>query len=305
MKVLLIYFTGTYNTRFLARKLARRFGEENTQTVEIDASTPIVDTKGYDLIGFSYPIYGFNMPRPFERYVKKLKFEPRQKYFIAKNSGETLPMNNASSRRLIRYMTKQKADFCGEYHFVFPYNIHFPFPEDFIRESLQYNQKLLDILFYNLERGIAPSLPSKWIHNLGAFFVSIQHIGGDINSFFYRIDKEKCTRCGLCATRCPQKNIDVTEKGVKFHHHCDMCMRCSFYCPQRAIRIGLFNSWLVHDYYDLNELEKKGPDKPYITPETKGFYRCYIPYFENIQKQYEAMLSSVDEGEQSDAAHRD
>ena len=151
MKILLIYYTGTYNTRHLTQKVKARFVADGhtVDTMEIDCNTPPCCCTGYDLIGFSYPIYGFNSPLPFNKYVAKLKFPRSQKYFIYKNSGETLAMNNASSRILIRRLKRQKCILAGEYHFVMPYNIHFPFEYDFLRQIFNMNDKLLDIMMHN------------------------------------------------------------------------------------------------------------------------------------------------------------
>ena len=76
MKVLLVYFTGTYNTRYLTDRITDEFVSCGHQVdrVEINKDTPIADTNGYDVIGFSYPIYGFNTPLAFDKYLKKLKF---------------------------------------------------------------------------------------------------------------------------------------------------------------------------------------------------------------------------------------
>ena len=79
--------------------------------VEIERGVPPADTEGYDLIGFGYPIYGFNSPLPFNRYVNTLEIERGQKFFIYKNSGETFAMNNASSRILLRRM-KRRGEMC-------------------------------------------------------------------------------------------------------------------------------------------------------------------------------------------------
>ena len=119
MKALFIYYTGTYNTRYLTDMVEREFIAKgyDTARVEITCDTPSVSTDGYDIIGFSYPIYGFNSPLPFNKYIRKLRFNKGQKFFIYKNSGETLAMNNASSRILLRIMKRQGADFKGEYHF--------------------------------------------------------------------------------------------------------------------------------------------------------------------------------------------
>ena len=156
MRVLLVYYTGTYNTRYLANQVKQRFIDNKNQvdTIEIASNTEPIDTSVYDLIGFSYPIYGFNSPLPFNKYVRRLRFNEKQKYFIFKNSGETLAMNNASSRILIRLMKRQKVTFLGEYHYVMPYNIHFPFEKEFVKQILIYNKKLMDVMFYNLENNI-------------------------------------------------------------------------------------------------------------------------------------------------------
>lgn len=83
-------------------------------------------------------------------------------------------------------MNRVGATFCGEYHFVMPYNIHFAFDEKFIRQIVREDKKLLDILFYNLSHGVAPVVKSNIFYDIAAFFVGIQAIGGAINSFFIR-----------------------------------------------------------------------------------------------------------------------
>ena len=289
MKVLLIYYTGTFNTRYLTEKIKERFimRGDSVDTVEINAKTPPCDTFQYDLIGFSYPIYGFNAPLPFDKYVKKLKFNKGQKFFIYKNSGEVLAMNNASSRILLSTMEKRGGIFTGEYHFVMPYNIHFPYERDFIRQIFENNSKLADIMMHNLSNGIVKKINCNLIYKIGAFFVGIQKIGGNVNSFFYSVDKDKCINCNKCIKNCPHDNIYVKDGKIKFHHHCDMCMRCSFYCPTNAINIGLLQSWRVNGAYDFKGIEEDtSPITPYITKDSKGFYKCFIKYFEDIENDH-------------------
>lgn len=294
MRVLLIYYTGTYNTRFLVSKVEERFKEigDSVEKIEVDADTEKIDVTSFDYIGISYPIYGFNVPHPFIKYLKKLIFKKNQKYFIFKNSGETLPINNASSRKIIRILNKYKVNFCGEYHFIMPYNIHFEFPYNFIRQIIDEDKKLLDIMFYNLEHNICPAIKSKFIYNIGAFFVGIQSFGGNINSFFYKVDKNKCNKCGLCIKQCPHKNIAICKEKIKFYHHCDMCMRCSFYCPKKAIHIGFLERWRVSKYYDLSKMWlDNSPYEPYINKDSKGFYHCFIKSFSDIDQRYDQIAS--------------
>ena len=288
MKILLVYYTGTYNTRFLTdgvqAELLRR-GHE-VDRAEIRRGAPVINTAGYDMIGFGYPIYGFNSPLPFNNYVKKLDILSGQKYFIYKNSGETFAMNNASSRILLRRMRRRGAIFAGEYHFVMPYNIHFAFDKNFVREILFYNKKLLKIMADDLESGHAARIHSNPAYNFASAIISVQKIGGAVNSFFYRADN-KCTLCGLCVKNCPEDNIKIKDGKIEFGRRCDMCMRCSFFCPADAIHIGFLQGWKVNGDYRLNELERLGPpESPYITPESKGFYKCFINYFKDIDERY-------------------
>ncbi len=293
MKYLLIYFTGTFNTRFLTDKLEQALVSrgDTVDRVEINCETQVVSTDGYDFIGFSYPIYGFNSPRAFNQYVAKLKFNKGQKYFIYKNSGENLAMNNASSRILLRRMKRKKLDFCGEYHFVMPYNIHFPFETNCVRQVLDQNKKLLKVMLYNLDNGIVHKIKSKWIYNFAAVFVSIVKIAGDINSFFYKVDMDKCVKCMRCVKDCPEKNIRFVNGKFKFSHHCEMCMRCSFYCPTDAFKIGFLKGWKVNGDYKLNQLEKdQTPYEPFVTDKTEGFFQTHYKHFKAIDEEYEKIF---------------
>jgi len=295
MKILLIYYTGTYNTRYLTNQLKEKLVKKGNEvdTVEITVDTPIVNTENYELIGFSYPIYGFNSPLPFNKYVRKLTFNPNQKYFIFKNSGETFAMNNASSRILIRIMKRNKVKFIGEYHYVMPYNIHFPFEKEFVKQILEYNKKLMDVMLYNLEKNIVFKIKSNIIYDFAAFFVGIQKIGGNVNSFLYKVDKDKCIKCGKCVNTCPHNNIYEKNGKIKFHHHCDMCMRCSFYCPTNAIKIGFLENWKVNGDYHLDKIENDVTlNSNYITKDSKGFYKCFIKTFEFIDKEYKKIFEN-------------
>lgn len=48
---------------------------------------------------------------------------------------------------------------------------------------------------------------------------------------------DDCIRCGICAKVCPANNITVTENGVQFSDHCEVCYACLHNCPQHAIHL--------------------------------------------------------------------
>ncbi len=294
MKCLLIYYTGTYNTRYLTELLKGRLKEENieVQTYEIDyKNMERLDLTGYDLIGLGYPIYGFNVPYAFLKFIKKQKFPKGVKTFIYKNSGETYHVNDASSMSVVKKLKKDKAKIENEYHFVMPYNIHFRFEENLIKEMLDIDELLLDILVKEVLNGIPNIKKYKFIHKLITLIVRIQYIGGNVNSFFYKVDRKKCSKCQKCIKDCPTNNIYINKKGnVSFHHTCLMCMRCSFNCPKNAINIGMLQKWRVNGPYDFKKIQTIKNDQKIITENTQGFFKCYVETYENIRKRHKDLF---------------
>ncbi len=297
MKILLIYYTGTYNTKYLTEWLRTSLVEKGHKvvTVQVDKDTPTVSTDGYDFIGFGYPIYAFNSPQMFNGYVKKLKFTKGQKFFIYKQSGETYKVNNASSRTLKKIIRRNKGDLVAEQHFMFPYNIHFRMEDNFIKQELYYDAKLLKVLVYEIENGLRDVIKSNVFYNIHSFILSIQKPGAHINGLFYRVDKKKCTKCGQCIRECPAHNISMKKDKIHFSSHCQMCMRCTMFCPHDAIKMGLFNGWRVNGRYHFDKIEKdESLAGDYINGEEKGFYKCFKPSFDEIDEKYGLIFGNSD-----------
>ncbi len=289
MKILFLIFSGTNNTYQVARLLASDFETQGhtCEIIKIDIDSPMINLSLYDYIGLGYPIYAFNEPRFFWRYIKKLKLDSSAQYFIFKTSGETLALNNASSRRLLRLLHRGKYSVLGDYHFVMPYNIHFRFEDAFVKEILLYNRKLSKVLTFNVLNGKKQFLKTNFFYNFLAWIIGVQRPGATINSYLYRTDMSKCIKCMRCVKDCPTHNIYYHQDKIKFYNNCQMCMRCSFYCPTDAIHIGFLNNWRVNGEYKFQNIEANNDLKlPYITKNAKGFYRCFIAYFAEVDRQY-------------------
>ena len=290
MRVLLIYYTGTYNTRYVTNALKEKLIKAGyfVDAIEVNIDTKIIDLNDYDIIGLGYPIYAFNSPNIFNKYLKKIRFLSSKRYFIYKNSGETLKYNDASSRVILSILKKQKCEVKNEYHIVMPYTIHFRFDDAFVKEILNYLDKQLDIIVYDLLNNEISIINEPLYLKLISKFYTLQRLGGPINSLFYKIDYTKCVKCHKCKDNCPMHNIKLKNDKYIFGRKCLMCMRCSFYCPKNAIKIGLYNKWRVNGEYDFKNIENNNSLKlPYITDESKGFYKCFIKSFKEIDERYE------------------
>ena len=293
-KVLLIYYSGTGNTKYVTDHLYQRLLEEDFE-VDVYRINPLkmerLDLSSYDLIGIGYPIYGFNLPSKVHKFFNKQRFKKGQQVFVYKDSGETWRENDSSSLVLRKKIKHQKAVFTNEYHFMMPYNIHFRYDENLVKEMLTMDQKLMEILVKEIKDGIPNVKKLKFRDNLINRLFRLTYIGGPINVSFYKVDQKKCIKCGICVKGCQMKNISFNKKGnIKFHHKCLMCCYCTLNCPKDAIRMGLFNSWRVNKPYNFSNIEKIELKEPVINEKTTGFFKCYIKTYQYINQRYQELF---------------
>jgi ferredoxin/putative NADPH-quinone reductase len=304
-RILLIVFSGTGNTLFVARELKKHL--EKTVPADICEMGQPFTLDGYDTIGLGYPVYAYNTPLVFLRYVKKLAVAggddrgggiagsnsiAGKNVFIFKTSGEPLRFNNASSLSLLRLL--KNCAFLGEYHFLMPYNIIFRFPDSLAKQMAVYVKKYAEKAAANILSGQPSLIKAGLLDRIVSFVLKIQRLGGPLCGKFYSIDRKKCSFCLRCVKTCPSSNISVQNKQVKRHKgqdfpetahfrfgfKCLMCMRCSFFCPKDTVNIGLLNPWKVNGPYDFAKLEKDGAlDGNFITENTKGAWGIYKDYF--------------------------
>ncbi|MCF0197259.1 MAG: 4Fe-4S binding protein, partial [Bacteroidaceae bacterium] len=248
LRCLLLYFTGTFNTRYVTKKVCECMERNGfiVTTYEIDPLRTVrLDLSSYHIIGLGSPIHGFCAPYAFLRFIRHQKFPRGVRTFIYKNSGETYPVNDASHKYVAKKLKKDGAILQGEYHFMMPYNIHFRFPDPLVREMMEMNRRLMEIMVYELKYVIFNrTTPGWWARIVSTVISRPQYVAGRVNSYFYKADKKKCIACNRCIRNCPTRNIYRDKKdNLAFRHDCLMCMRCSLNCPTSAIHSGFLDDW--------------------------------------------------------------
>lgn len=289
MKNAIIYvFSGTGNTKKACDIYKSEFeknGVETTLYTVKKGFENLPDPNNFDYVGFAYPIHGFNAPYIMLDLAKALpKANGTKQYFVVKTSGEPLKINNVSSIKFNDIMKRKGYVPFSEYHYVMPYNMIFRHTDEMAARMKNTLEQLASVEAREVLCGVEHKLSKVPFGRFVAWVVRIEQPAMKVNGRFFKVDGNKCIKCGACAKNCPVGNIKTDGNGkFSFGGDCVMCTRCSFNCPTNAFDIGMLNGWKVNGRYSY-----KLPEKP---EEDKHAWYCkkaYKRYFEEAQKKIAA-----------------
>lgn len=207
-----------------------------------------------------------------------------KQYFVVKTSGEPLKINNVSSIKFNDIMKKKGYVLMSEYHYVMPYNMIFRHTDEMAARMKNTLEQLAPIEAREVLCGVEHKLSKVPFGRFVAWVVRIEQPAMKVNGRFFKVDGNKCIKCGACAKNCPVGNIKTDGNGkFSFGGDCVMCTRCSFNCPTNAFDIGMLNGWKVNGRYSYKLSEKPEEDK-------HAWYcqKAYKRYFEEAQKKIAA-----------------
>lgn len=283
MKILLVYFTGTYNTLYLTTIIKNKLLSKNNyvDVVDINQKTKI-NVSQYDVIGIGYPINIFSAPKNLLVFLKKASIK-NTRYFIYKTGSFVNSLNHASSAKLISLMKKSNNVFVGEYHYLMPSNILCKIKDDFVKYMMEYNYKQIDYMINNLNQSV--KYKTNFLKNIMVCMCQVVRPFLILKVRRFRVDKSKCIRCRRCINSCPNKNItyDKSKRRIVFKGKCILCARCVLNCPTNAIKTYKLEKSLnngKYDYLAINNLENTYS----FNQECDKTYLKYTKYFESIDK---------------------
>lgn len=235
---MIIYFSGTGNSRYAAEHLARELNDDL-----LDAGQQIKAGKKDTLHSdrpwiFVAPIYAWRMPQVFYNYISQTCFEgSKEAYFILTCGGD---MGNAD-RFAAELCSKKKLQYRGTLELVMPNNyiIMFRAPEvTEARDIIAQAKPVLDTAVEQIQQRKAfPMRKAGFLDKIKS---------GSINKGFYKMyvkaedfyATDSCTGCGACVNVCPLNNIELKGKKVSWGTQCTHCTACICGCPVQAIEYG-------------------------------------------------------------------
>lgn len=249
MKVVGVYFSGTGNTQWVAKKLEDKLiaQEHDAKMISIEdytVSETAILFEEADLVGFFYPIYGSDMPKVYEKYLKALsnnKLTKRKQSFcitsVAMYSGD-------GALTVKKYCEKMNLDLVWAYNVYMPCNFNTIIPgfkippDDKIRKMKWKANTKLDDIVKNINKSIKRLEGSDIVNTLIGGFQRIFN-KSMMEKYDIKINKNACIKCGKCVKLCPMKNLSLPDNGgaVETHGNCTVCLRCINSCPAYAIRM--------------------------------------------------------------------
>ena len=235
---MVLYFTGTGNSRYLARRIAEGLEMplyDLNACIKAGNAAPV--QTGRDVVLVT-PTYAWRIPRLVRDWLLRTELHGAAQVWFVMTCGSEI----GSADRYNRALCREKGLTCmGTAQLIMPENyiamFNAPQPEE-ARQIVARAEPDIDraIAAIREERTFPPTRCKLYD----------RFMSGPVNPIFYGCfvkDRaftvsDACIGCGQCARLCPTNNITLREGKPAWGGDCTHCMACICRCPAEAIEYG-------------------------------------------------------------------
>lgn len=235
---MVIYFSGTGNSEYVAKRIAKETGEEcinlfsrlrNRDYTQLASREPWVVVS---------PTYAWRLPRIMMEWLKKAVLTGNRRIYFVLTCGTDI---GDAGRSLKALCAERDMEYMGCEGVVMPENYiaMFDVPQESEAvEIIKRAEKTIDDICFKIKTGkrlvgsriTLPDMIKSTAVNY-VFYPVCVHSGK------FETD-DRCTGCGLCSENCVTGNIRIENGRPVWGRKCTHCMACICGCPHEAIEYG-------------------------------------------------------------------
>ena len=235
---MVLYFTGTGNSRYLARRIAEGLDMplyDLNACIKAGDTAPVQTEQDVVLVT---PTYAWRIPRVVSEWLGKTALTGAERIWFVMDCGSEI----GNAAKYNRQLAAQKhLRYMGTAQIIMPENyiamFHAPQAEE-ARRIVEQAEPALQKVLAQLRAGQEFSPLRDTLYD--------RFMSGPVNPAFYRFfvkadafrATDVCIGCGKCVELCPLNNIRLENGKPVWGKHCTHCMACICDCPKEAIEYG-------------------------------------------------------------------
>lgn len=236
---MIIWFSGTGNSRLVAYGLSKCLGDESLVRIDSHVTKEINASKD-EAIVWVFPVYSWGVPPVVKDYIREVKLEGGKRHFMVCTCGDDCGLTYEMWRKLIR---KRGWIAGGGFSVEMP-NTYVSLPGFDVDSPAVARRKLNDSHKRIAEVARAVRVGSRIDTTVKGKFAWFKT--KVIYPFFMRFlmspkpfhHTDACVECGKCVRICPLENTKMDADGPAWGENCAGCLACYHVCPHNAVQYG-------------------------------------------------------------------
>ena len=238
---MILYFSATGNTEYVAKELAKKLNDETLNLLTRIKNKDYSDIESEKPFIICAPIYVCEPPIFLIKYLKKIKLIGNKNIYFVFTSGGYCGIALHFGKKIAR---RNKMKFMGRAEFKMPRNYiasnaYGILTHEEIIERIKNTKLKLDVVANNIRDGNKLKERHVWLFEY-IITIPFTPIWAKLKfktKKFYTHDT--CIGCSKCVNVCPLNNIKLgSDKKPIWIKNCTHCMACISNCPKEAIEYG-------------------------------------------------------------------
>lgn len=235
---MILYFSGTGNTRYVAEALGELLEDEVEnigERIKKGGHQRFYSNKPYVICA---PIYAWRFPAIVEGFISRADLWGSSDMYCVATCASS---SGCAGKYLRKICEKKKMNWKGFSSVIMPENYIVMFKPSSAEENARVIKKAADDIRHVYEhiegRAFLNELHAKRFTAAASSFGNTYFYGAFVSPKKFRVT-DKCVGCGLCEMRCPLNNIRLIDKKPHWSDRCTHCMACINGCPAGAVEYG-------------------------------------------------------------------